>query len=85
MPRADEAYKEWVERLDGLAEQANGNLAACMARANRPVGPDADLLAVAATVASGALVAIASQLAYGNAVAAATFYMDNQLWTEEAL
>lgn len=74
----DDATRIWMVKLDGLAEQANDNLKIMFKRANED-RPEGDVIA-------GCLIAIASQLAYGNAVAAATFYMQNRLWittTEE--
>lgn len=65
------AAAEWIKRLDGLAEQANKNLNTAMHLNEH--GPDD-------AMPGAALLAIASQLAYGNAVAAATFYMQNTLW-----
>jgi hypothetical protein len=65
-----QVMQEWIDQLDGLAEQANTNLATAMRMQERGPGD-------AATI-SGALIAIASQMTYSNAVAAAAFYMDNR-------
>lgn len=65
------AASAWMDRLDGLAEQANTDLKRASAASANPH----DL-----AMPGAALMAIASQLAYGNAVAAATFYMAQKLW-----
>lgn len=69
-PFVSPAYAQWVTLIDGLAEQANDDLQRAVSLSNH--GPDD------ATIGA-ALVAIASQLAYGNAVAAASFNMANRL------
>jgi hypothetical protein len=66
-----DAARIWIDKLDELAEQANKNLLVMFERANKAADPE--------RVTADALVAIASQMAYGNAVAAATFYMQNRL------
>lgn len=63
----DPIMREWVERLDGLAEQANTKL---VDAARRCTSQSSDY------GIGQALVAIASQLQYGNAIAAARFYME---------
>lgn len=70
MTREADMIRVWFDELDALAEQANSNLKVMMDRANAGGQPG--------MVIEGALVAIASQLAYGNAVAAANFYMDHR-------
>jgi len=60
-------FQYWCDLLDNVAERANDNLITMFQRANHA--------ASSGEVASGALVAIASQLAYGNALAAADFFM----------
>jgi hypothetical protein len=66
----------WMAKLDGLAEQANANLRVMFNRANDGDGPD--------KVIASALIAIASQLAYGYAIAAAEFYMAHLAGEEES-
>lgn len=65
----DPVFKQWIDELDGLAEQANTNLHKAMRMHERGPGDAASI--------NGALIAIASQLTYGNAVAAASFYMQH--------
>lgn len=64
--------REWIPLLDGLALQANADLELA-ARQQHQAGEPGPVVA-------DALVAIASQLAYGNALAAANFYMAHRLW-----
>lgn len=59
----------WIDALDGLAKQANASLATARERASQTPS-DYGI--------TGCLVAIADQLAYGNAVSAATFDMQNR-------
>jgi hypothetical protein len=66
----------WMTKLDGLAGQANANLRVMFNSANDGDGPD--------KIIAGALVAIASQLAYGHAIAAAEFYMAHLAGREES-
>lgn len=62
-----------MDKLDALAAHANVDLDACSEAARD--GSQASI------VSAYALVAIASQQAYSNAVAAARFYMEQELWT----
>lgn len=64
----DPIMREWVERLDDLAEQANSHL---VAAGRRCTSQSSDYSI------GQALVAIATQLQYGNAIAAAEFYMEH--------
>lgn len=65
------AARTWIRRLDELAAQATTDLRRAAAAAENPRDE---------AMPGAALLAIASQLAYGNAVAAANFYMANRLW-----
>lgn len=71
MSQAQRNARMWMGKLDALAAQANVDLE----RASKAAENPHDL-----AMPGAALLAIASQLAYGNAVAAATFYMQNTLW-----
>lgn len=62
----DKIMRDWIERLDGLAVQANKYLASAQRRCTNQQS-DYGI--------GQALVAIATQLQYGNAIAAAEFYM----------
>jgi hypothetical protein len=67
----EKIFREWIDKLDELAGQANENLRIMFEHANKAADPE--------RVIADALVSIASQMAYGNAVAAATFYMQNRM------
>lgn len=70
MSQAQRNARMWMGKLDALAAQANVDLQVASERSEGQSDYGIGL----------ALIAIASQLAYGNAVAAATFYMQNTLW-----
>lgn len=66
----------WMGKVDALAAQASADLERAARASENP----------SEAIPDTALLAIASQLAYGNAIAAANFYMANRLWitpTEE--
>lgn len=68
-PPADQVHSMWIKRLDALAEQANADYEYATTKA-----PADDVI-------GSCLAAIASQLAYGNAIQAANYYIANKLWT----
>lgn len=59
---------EWIDRIDEIAKQANEKLGAASRRSTNQSG-DYGI--------GQALVAVAAQLQYANAIAAAQFYMEH--------
>lgn len=67
---AREAAAKWITAIDRIAHQANLDLDRAGTAGENPRDE---------AMPGAALLAIASQLAYGNAIAAASFYMANRL------